>query len=504
MLGERVVVHTDSSGAPQATRTRRPFDEVRRDMRDVLLERHAGPSVAWLMGDNALPPSAAIGANAEVALATQAAIRFGEYQLGESRETQVLSCLAWLRDRSERHPDQTACWDHSTWDTATVLQTFMAAARCSWSERVRNAVSPIDIEPGLRWLISRHAETSRVHALFKLNPAELAEVTQTFVEALAFDPSMTTRASSVLGPLADPRTLLTAMIRSLLANKSDRRISVVSDGADRDVAVTWWGDFFGTAEVLRSFLAVAEAGAAGIVSLESEDLDAMRQATARAVLLLEDSNSDGLWGAYLDTVAVLGVYVRLGADTALLPDAGDSNLWSQARIVFRALRWMCDGTQHMADGSVLHTAFLTTFFARTIMDVAEHWDYSRYDIATVYDEMCLMMETGVGEHRAMAVELALARDGALRREESTAALLERARADVSTERWMRRRSTATVAVFGFAMLAGGVAAAALGWVDVKVKQGELANLLALSGVGATSVMAVIATLWSVRGSDDRR
>jgi hypothetical protein len=505
---EEVVRHRDQSGNVTAARYRRPFQPLDATLKTVLLRDFARPALTWLFGPpDGVPPSMMVAAHAEVALALMSGIRYLEVADDESERPLVISAVArsaeWLVESRTTHDDGSCCWDHSAWDTSAVVRALCYALRspsvCHVLQENRRASDTSDsLDAALAWLLLRLHRSETGHATDALNPGEYAEIGWAITDALMWDQAQTNAVSvEVCGETADAAVL--KVCEALIRRRSEKMIEVRTDDATVQLATIWWGDFFGTSEVLRFYTAVDNAIRANALTLSDGLRRTIRESIVKCCLLIEHSHFDGVWGAYLDTIALLGAYVDLGrrpdALFALTPDT--DHVISQPRIVFRVLRWMCDPTQRCSDGSILHTAFLTTFFTNTIIDIAQSWKYAEEPIASVYDEMCLLMETGVSEHRVDQINAILARDEALSRvqetERRTALHLRRS----AYEMWLRGRIIATAVVViagvGSTVLVGQVT----GWVSTTITGANTINVLTMVGLSATILVALMTVLWTV-------
>lgn len=501
-----VVEHIAADGVARTLRYRRPFSRQEANLGEVLIDDFAVPAIAWLLGtghDNPAP-SCVVGATAEVALSVQSALRCTAHhrdRVGDRFDRDIARCVEWLIEQSRRHPDGSCCWDHSAWDSAAVVRTLAVASH--HREIAAQFEGPLDltdaVDCGLRWLLLRLKLASSRHASTNLNPAEHAEIGETLAFMVRVDPDRTeAECQRTVGESAS--AVLRDITSTLLARQSERMIEIdPDDGTATRILTIWWGDYFGTSEVLRYFVALSDAVEAGTVTVPEETATAIRRSVAKCMLLLEHTQVDGLWGAYLDTVATVDAYVQVGARGSRLfasPGVGDL-LTTQPRIVFRVLRWMCDPTQRMDDGSVLHTAFLTTFFAQALLNVEAQWEYSAASIAIVYDEMCLLMEMGVSEHRVRLVDALLDRDRAGRDLEVAQAELTHRALVHDHEQWLRTRWILTlVALTGGVALGVGVAVVG-GWVATSVKAADVANLLAFAAMLSATVFAVVGLIWTV-------
>jgi hypothetical protein len=503
-----VVTHRDPTGGESRSEYRRPFQPLSATLREVLLSGFASPALDWLLGLSDNPsPSRAVRAHAEVALALISGVRFLEADPSASNrqaiESAVIESSLWLVDARAIHEDGSCCWDHSAWDTAAVVRALCHVLRSPLgavgldSEDRLSSVAECVVS-GVSWLVRRLSRAEGHHVSEALNPAEYAEIGWAVAESLMWNPESTDSvALKALGVRAD--TVVGGVCESLIRRRSEKMIEIRGEDEPTALATIWWGDFFGTAEVLRFYQAVEAASREGLIDLDVSLRRTIRESVARCCLLIEHSHFDGVWGAYLDTIALLGAYVELGRrPEGLFPPGPESDhIAPQPRVIFRVLRWMCDPTQRSSDGSILHTAFLTTFFAHTVIDVAVGWPFAMETIAIVYDEMSLLMETGVSQSRVDQVNAILARDDALARVANVEKNVAQLRQKGAYAGWLRSRIVASAVLVlagaGCTVLVGQLT----GWVSTTIASANTINVLTMVGVAVTIIVAVITVLWSV-------
>lgn len=492
----------ETSHASQPTR---PFVQLDRSVRETLIEAYLVPALDWLLPPGRpFGPSAGVSAHAEVALALQSVFALAESdpESAAPYSSSAKNHVDLLVQQAEIHPDGSRCWDHSVWDTAIVLRALLDALECRLSDLLIGPTAQEAIESichaAMRWIAGKFDESNSLVFQRGLNSAELAQAglaTNRFLEYLRAKSAATGSLGSELSALS-----LRILNRTLVRRTSDvgRRIS--EDEAAL-VPPTWWGDYFGTADVIEYLVSTLRLNNNQLVVLPREQRDLIGTVLVRCMHFLEGSQRDGLWGPYLDTANVLAAYVISGS-YGQETEPTNSALAPHPRVVFRSVRWFCDSTQRLADGSILHTAFLTTFFTRAILLCATKWDRRDISLAQLYDEVALVSD---GNSTLDKAELVAARQDA----EQVRAEIREMRSVMETREkhhrfrvWRMSRLPLSALIILIGCLASLLLPAAFGLVSVNVAKDAVSNLISLWGLIAAIAFALIAIFWSVRSPDD--
>lgn len=503
---DETIRHYHRDGTIREERFRRPFMPFDDKLSDILIRDFVVPALEWLHGQSVgVAPSTLVSAHAEVAMAISAttALLKGRPQLAHRLGYLIEKCateVVWLEQKATFHDNGTCCFDHSAWDTSTAVRALfdvMNVDVIATEVRQRQA-SGIDkvIVGGVRWLLSRFNDADRGSLGSLLNPSEYAQIGRALaIVSERYDLDEETRAHTVY---ADVSEAISRILTILVERRSERMIEIATDDHSTKIATIWWDDFFGTSEVLLFFSTLNSAIRRGSVKLEPSNRTLMRECITKCFLLLEHTQSDGLWGGYLDTVGVLNAYVSISEQSKTLFNEGRDRqlLLAQPRIVFRALRWMCDPTQRSSDGSVLHTAWLTTLFAISLVQVATLWSYADKTVGELYDDLSMAMDRGVSDHRANQVAAILDREIALDKLESVSSQLGQAKRLASYQGWFRSRllmTVMTVTVGAIGTFFGGT----LGHIfSVELYAHNSVEVLSLIGVSSAATLAVVAVIWS--------
>lgn len=422
----RGITHKDFRGNQVTTRSLLPFFPPNRILAESLFIDFAVPAQDWLLGkDKDSIPAMKANSNWEVALTLSNSVEglalahemgLDPFEDEDEIRSKNQIMVRWLIENQQQHSDHTGCWDHSPWDTAVILRAIAGETTSGNHKELVPALPgvPEAIRRGLLWIVSRFYDAKTGRMTFHLNTGELAESGRTIAELAMSYPSLVDEAVSAIREDIELDELLNEIARNLLRRQTERKIHVSFriDDIDHKTGV-WWDDFFGTASTLMFFSRLLELDDKNICEVEQKIIGEIQISLSKCFLLIEALQSEGgLWGAYADTITLLSAYVKVGAPSSPGSRAKtvSDDLLTRPRVVFRALRWMCDPTQIMDDNSLLHTSFLTTFFVQAIYAVIRFWPQSSETILQVYDELSLIQDRGDSQDRADYLAVALQRD----------------------------------------------------------------------------------------------
>lgn len=508
------IVHLDSSGEPSLKRTRRPFLDANEPLERVLVGQYLAPALAWLLGpDSAGTPAMRVGSSWEVALTLAATLevrrRWGGQPWVARRfprlASQIDEMARWLLSKAERHPEGSFCWDHSAWDTAVIARTlFGVTATGSYKElAVALDAQARTVDGAVWWLIRRYVDYSHDTVRSALNPAELAQIGRTVVDLAKQDASRVAACAIQAGWTGGPDALLQSIADVLLRRQSDCPLSPSLGGHHTSQTGTWWDDWFGSCDVLAFLIRLLDLNGERTVTLEPSMIVRIRESIARCFTLIEDTQSEGLWGAYLDTIAVLGTYVHVGsAMAAMAAQQGTTHLTAQPRIVFRTIRWACDPTQSFADGSILHTGFLTTFFVNTLLAVIQFWPKTQLPLIDVYDELSQVMDRGVTIDRANFLTASIERDAAIAKLANQQRRVDQLIRFIGHERWFHARLVLTVVLVPLTLVLSFAIPVVAGLVDFGYRITNADTLISVLAVLVVAFFGIVTVLWTVDRAPD--
>src|ERR1700722_13618651 len=109
-----------------------PFAPGEEPLRTVLYWEHIVPAAHWLIGHTSTPLLAMQSNSSwETALTmrflfdvAEIATREGDQERVDLVISLITPVTTWLLDQCHVHDDDSACWDHVTWDTAAVVATL--------------------------------------------------------------------------------------------------------------------------------------------------------------------------------------------------------------------------------------------------------------------------------------------------------------------------------------------------------------------------------------------
>jgi hypothetical protein len=466
----------------------KPFYEFGdREFRDELTESYIIPVARWLLGD---PSSAyllpqASGSNWECALATE--FLLGLYEDGEldsSMSVQVrdkcLNTIRWMLSKLVWMDGERCNWDGVTWDTAVCTRVLLHAEsffhdRLSAEEQREVARS---LAGAVRWLVEKSDDWDS-DIRYPAGPPDLAQVLNTLVLVAAQSPQLLTQAEKS-GNLTAGSSSIDHIARVLLA--MEERSAIETD--DGRVELSFWVDCFDSSEVLEGLGAYLQhckrPGRLGNASYEAH----ARDAVIRCLRYLELNQSDGMWRGVADTCGTLYGYLKVVGTI--------EDIEPEDHVVFKALRWMCDEKQALADGSFLHTTYVTVFYALALREATCSWPLSKRSGGEVYDIALWSGEVRTTAERSKRLELQIALEDAGRRLEEQ---------DAALNRWAT--TSAAVAIFFVQLILVLLGVLAFGVVVVEWQSLNF-NLVkpeifwTILGVGVPAAISVTGAVLAIR------
>jgi hypothetical protein len=401
-------------------------------------------------------------------------------------DRKLTATAAWLVDQADAASDERPFWEGVTWDTAVVVRTL--ARLLNEHDRTSKQCPIEDIcelcSEAIAWLIHRFRQWDQ-NVTYPLGPSDLAQVLNTLVYIKANISGDLQQALTRTCDDGDIDSAIEDLVRYLLGARDedapaesedapDRPATKLGDGASDDTSSeppAFWGDYFQSGEVIESLVGyVNYLSQAGRPDPDEPSLSERCQAmTLSCICHLEAHQVDGRWGTHSDTCRALYAYLRT---TAALQDVGQED-----HVVLKALRWMCDQKQTFADGSFMHTMFVTVFYALALWQVYAKWAPATQPAAQVYDYA--FWSTPVRSTPERARRLALQVD------------LERKEQQLRSKNIVARRAIASAGVLATVIVACAIAALT-GIVKVSAVKWPL--LLALLGGLAVPIGLVVARL----------
>ncbi|MCU1294668.1 MAG: hypothetical protein JWP08_3518, partial [Bryobacterales bacterium] len=226
---------------------------------------------------------------------------------------------------------------------------------------------------------------------YPFGPADVSQIVITLIYLARTFPDLYALACDghkpMLGsPDGDPAA---AIINYLLHIKTKRTLPIHETAETEEVAVYWWDDYFSTAEVVEALATYYELSLAPTqhVTPNDELLVNIKSVLVGVCAFFEQSQCDGMWGSHIETLKVIHCYISLRRCIPELTPGAGQFLVPEIHTTFKAIRWMCDPKQIFADGSFLHTMFLTIFYSRAVIEVYRSWAPARNPIEKIYDDV---------------------------------------------------------------------------------------------------------------------
>lgn len=326
-------------------------------------------------------------------------------------ENRTVATTRWLTSQARTESDGAINWDGTQWDTAVTLRAIIVAHEKypgSFADAERTFLDALE-EGATKWLVgcvvSWHMETES-RGRYLAGPADLAQVLIALMVLNERSPRRVERVQAAFGFTADASAIDEA-VRVLLAQANSERISADSDRGDSE-EFHYWVDAFNSGEVIdaltRYYLVYHESNSAASrgYSVRARDL------SLECLRFMECTQSEGTWGGIADTCGTLYYYLLVGSRL--------KSFNYQDHIVFKALRWMCDGNQSMADGSFLHSSYTTVFYALALLEAFRNWELGRRSSAEVYDVALWLAPNLVSHERSRRLELELRLEDSLAKE----------------------------------------------------------------------------------------
>jgi len=355
-----------------------PFVPSDEKLQTVIRNSYIKPLTLWLLGTRPGRILAQEGNSSwESAMTVDFFVRTADVFRRCSEETQLLQNLEkicpevcrWLLTKVV--PTEGFCsWEKVTWDTAVILRTLLACIEAfpsSFAEQEKDEIVET-AKQAVKWLDHRfRAWEEKVR--YPFGPADVAQILITGLFIKKHYPKL----------FSEVKVLLEHLHRDIVKHLVEQTAQIVDVRLEDGTwsKVTWWGDYFQTAEVLESLALYYD----DVKDSNTEEDKALKVAVQKGLLdactYVEQTQRDGLWGTHVDTIRTLYAYIRV---STLVPEIS-----CQPHLAFKALRWICDEKQFLTDGSFLHTMFLTIFMGPTLLAVHNDWPLAGRSITEVYD-----------------------------------------------------------------------------------------------------------------------
>lgn len=356
-----------------------PFQPVDEELKSVIRHSYIKPLALWLLGSR---PGRILAQESNSNWESAMTVEFfilatdifrrhkEEEQLCQSLENVCPEVCRWLMSNRIVPSAGFCSWEKVTWDTAVVLKTLLMCLKrfpSNFTEQEKGEIHEI-ARQAMTWLDYRFKEWEE-EVRYPFGPADVAQILITGLYIKKHYPSLFRELKGLL------EQLHRAIVNYLLVEAAQTVEIRLEDGNLEKVI--WWGDYFQTAEVLESLVLYY----GDLENSNEEEEKGFKIRVEKAILdackYIERTQQDGMWGTHVDTIRILYTYIRV---STLFPKVS-----CQPHLAFKALRWICDEKQRLADGSFLHTMFLTIFMAPALVAVHNDWSLASRPIVQVYD-----------------------------------------------------------------------------------------------------------------------
>lgn len=446
-----------------------PFD-FENIFKDELFEKYLIPYANWLFGEPGKQMTAQItGSPWEAALAQMfcsevlriASSQYGQLTASMSYDkpefsTKTRSLLLWLSNRALRPTDSSVedlpssdspvagelCWEAVTWDTATISKCMLNALVSVDLELDQASTNKLNsnVFSAVRWMCSK-IEDWQNSGMYSFGFTDLAGVGLSLLsfidhrgdlqrKDLGYEPD-----SQAKGQFERAASSVEYIVNHLL----DRAYCPVDKGAaereNDSPRFVWWGDYFSTAEVMEFLSQYHDMVVEPLLAADQNDAKKshelgrffaiedpanastrIRSQITRSAHYLEASQAEGLWGGHIDTIKSLASYIRAAKLVALESNDPHETLsyTPKAHIVFSALRWICDYKQTFESTvgkfearSFMHTMFLTSFCADSLLAAFRDWPEAEKKTALLYETVIWSAPTQISEDRSKLAKITL-------------------------------------------------------------------------------------------------
>lgn len=374
--------------------------------RDSLRDEYLLPVARWFLwepGNAYLLPQAS-GSSWECAMAMEFLVGLEgkcqlEASLAKQIKTKCVQTAGWLMDQVVEEANGGKSWDGAQWDTAVVLRAIIQVFgkwSAEFSEARRDELLTLREDVGT-WLVGRVMKWND-DARYFAGPPDLAQVLNTLILLRDQDAEVLAKCESRAGHTGEDGSIDDAA-RLLIALSEP--VSVTSAGDPPETVVLHhWVDAFNTGEVMDALSRFARVSFRQATESQKAHQLRAKELVMQSLRYVEcNQQSEGTWGGVVDTCGTLYYYLMVALRL--------ENCDHQDHVVFKALRWMCDENQTLPDGSFLHSAYPTVFYALALLEAYENWALGRKSAAEVYDVALWLAPNLVAHERTRRLELEL-------------------------------------------------------------------------------------------------
>lgn len=357
-----------------------PFVPGHEELRSVIRTSYIKPLALWLLGnrpDRILAQESNSSWESAMTIdffveATDIFRRYNEEEhLCQTLEEICPKVCKWLLSTCVVVAEGFCSWEKVTWDTAVILKTLLTCMnRFPSSFTGKEKIEILEnSKKAIKWLNHRFRAWEE-EVRYPFGPADVAQILITGLYVKQHCPKLFGEFKVLLEQLHRD------IVKYLVIQAAEPMDIHLENGSF--TKATWWGDYFQTAEVLESLALYYD----DIKNSNDEDDRPLKTKIEKAAFdackYIERTQHDGMWGTHVDTIRTLYTYVRV---STLVHQVS-----CQPHLTFKALRWICDEKQRLADGSFLHTMFLTIFMGPALVVIHNDWPLACKSVIEAYDQ----------------------------------------------------------------------------------------------------------------------
>lgn len=311
-----------------------------------------------------------------------------ESDLRKAIMVKVVNTTKWMRRMLKKEADGGLSWDSAPWDTAVALKSSLSCLEaCSESftekEKIDFKNDAISI---CRWLLVQSENWKAPEGYLTADATDLAVTLSTIITVQKLYPAEYSRIEDEVKREESIDAVADMLLQCVSAPDSDE----VKDA----YSLSSWGSCFNVGEVVCGLCAYASWGSGA-----SADL-ANRLVLEGIKYIERDQNLGGLDDTSVaDSCGIMWCYVKaLGSGVAYGHD--DS-------LLFKKLCWMCDSNKVLDDGSLLHSSYITVFYALFLSEVYRTWELGKKSACEIYHYVVLQNPNFELLERAKRLDLEL-------------------------------------------------------------------------------------------------
>lgn len=406
--------------------------------KDFLWTDYIFPAINWFADnenncDNTFLLPKSSGSIWECALSVDFVLRsindhmFGDIALKLDYQNRCLNTIKWMLDSI---PDNGNNWEEAQWDTAITIFVIVKHIEliddnCSKDEK-HNYYDRI--QKVIDWLVSRISYWQSDDARYMAGLSDLSQVLLTLISVQDKFSNYYLQIEKRHSSGNDAYNIIDSACRILLQMASKINATYYNGKEVVTEELICWGDIADSAAILHALTKYYNWKSEGILAGQQKDnanlLDKLSICIVKALRFIEVNQAEGHWGSVANSVVTFHNYMcTVGAN---------KHFDFQDQVVFKALRWVCDCNQTLTDGSLLHSSYVTSFYALSLYEAYSTWDLSNQKISYVYDFTLWLAPNASSEERTRRLMLELQLRDSQQDQENIVDLYSGLRALIST------------------------------------------------------------------------